>query len=88
MARYESFILRIWQSGGTGGAQWAGKVQKLPDGENLRFADPDALLDYLRTVLFPIAAPSQAPEPHSNVIHFGREGRNRADEQSRDSPEV
>ena len=74
MAQYESFILRIWQTGGAHGAQWAAKLQRLPDGENLRFTEPDALMDHLCIMLAPATTPTDPSGPPANVIRFSREG--------------
>ena len=47
MARYDAFVLRIWRSGAGDEAQWAGRVEHLPDGGSLRFSSLAALLAYL-----------------------------------------
>lgn len=47
MARYDAFVLRIWRSGAGDDAQWAGRVEHLPDGAALRFGSLPALLAYL-----------------------------------------
>jgi hypothetical protein len=47
MARYDAFVLRIWRSGSGDAAQWAGRVEHLPDGVTLRFSSLPALLAYL-----------------------------------------
>lgn len=51
MARYDAFVLRVWRSGAGDDAQWAGRVEHLPDGVTLRFGSLASLLDYLCTEL-------------------------------------
>ena len=87
MAQYESFILRIWQTNGTHGTQWAAKLQRLPDGENLRFTEVDTLIDHLCIVLAPATTPADPRMPPANVIRFSREGGCLAEEQRSDGPE-
>jgi hypothetical protein len=61
VARYQSFLLRVWRSSRTNGRQWSARLERLQDGERLQFANLDALLAHLRTLLDP-EAPS-GPDP-------------------------
>lgn len=48
IARYRSYLVRVWTSEGRNGPQWAGRVQSIQDEtQQRRFHDPDAMLDYL-----------------------------------------
>jgi hypothetical protein len=47
MARYDAFLLRIWQQGDARHAQVAVQLQHLPDGDTLRFGSLAALTAHL-----------------------------------------
>jgi hypothetical protein len=51
MARYDSFLLRIWRSTRQDGSQLAAHLQHLQSGESIRYADSESLLAYLSTLL-------------------------------------
>jgi len=61
MAQYQSFLLRVWCSSRPTGLQWSAQLEGLQDGGRLRFADLDALLTYLRTLLDPATPSSTGP---------------------------
>ena len=56
MARYDSFLLRIWHSVGDGGPQWAIRLENLQHGDQRHFTSLDALLAYLRTLAGPLVS--------------------------------
>jgi len=56
MARYDSFLLRIWRSGGERGPQWAIRLENVQHGDQTHFASLDALLAHLRAIAGPLAA--------------------------------
>ena len=48
IARYRSYLVRVWTSDGCDGPQWAGRVECMQDDtKQRRFHDPDAMLGYL-----------------------------------------
>jgi hypothetical protein len=51
MARYDSFLLRIWRSTRQDGSQLAAHLQHLQSGESIRYVDSESLLAYLSTLL-------------------------------------
>ncbi len=64
IARYRSYLVRVWTSAGRDGPQWAGRVQCIQDEtEQRRFHDPDAMLDYLRLAVREGEADGSEPGP-------------------------
>jgi hypothetical protein len=61
MARYDAFLLRIWRSGDGAEAQWAIRLQHLPDGQAARLDTLAGLAAYLQAVLTIEAAPDALP---------------------------
>jgi hypothetical protein len=53
MARYDSFLLRIWRSVGDGGTRWAIRLEHVQQGGQQRFTSLEALLAHLRTLADP-----------------------------------
>jgi hypothetical protein len=49
--QYDVYVLRLWRRDGPDGAQWAGRLEHLQDGEVLRFSAPEPLLAHLRRVV-------------------------------------
>jgi hypothetical protein len=73
IARYRSYLVRVWIGGAYDGPQWAGRVECLHgDPRPMRFNDMEAMLDYLRTELQrqggPMVGPTR-PEPSSERIN-------------------
>jgi hypothetical protein len=59
IARYRSYLVRVWTSAGCDGPQWAARVECIQDDtEQRRFHDPDAMLDYLRLAVQTVAGGS------------------------------
>lgn len=50
MAHYDSLLIRIWRSNAVDGRQWSIQVLHLQERVQHRFSDPEALIQYLRTV--------------------------------------
>jgi hypothetical protein len=46
--RYESYLLRLWQTTEGGHAVWHGSLEAVSDGHRYGFATPDALMAFLR----------------------------------------
>jgi hypothetical protein len=52
IARYRSYLVRVWISEAYDGPQWAGRVECIhSDPQPRRFNDMEAMLGYLRTEL-------------------------------------
>ena len=52
IARYRSYLVRVWISAGSDGPQWAGRVECVQgEQEHRRFNDLEALLSYLRSAM-------------------------------------
>jgi hypothetical protein len=58
MGRYDAFMLRIWRSTAVGGRQWTARLEHLPDGQRLRFTDPEALLAHLEAIMREVDHPA------------------------------
>ncbi len=69
MARYDSFLLRIWRSVGDGGPQWAIRLENLQHGDQRHFTSLEALLAYLRTIAGPLVS------NYVGVRHDGPSGK-------------
>ena len=48
--RYESYLLRLWESDRTGELIWRASLESTDAGERRGFADLDSLFTYLETV--------------------------------------
>jgi hypothetical protein len=48
--RYESYLLRLWESDEAGQLVWRASLESADTGERRGFADLDSLLAYLETV--------------------------------------
>ena len=59
VARYDSFLLRVWRSNRREGRQLAARIEHLQDGESVKCLGIDALLDHLRELLEAERAPSR-----------------------------
>jgi hypothetical protein len=53
MLRHEAYVLHIWRSRAVSGWQWAARLEHLPDGEQVRFTAPEALLAHLQALVQP-----------------------------------
>jgi hypothetical protein len=51
MPHHDVYTLHIYRSRAPSGWQWAARLEHLPGGESRRFTDPEALLEYLRSVV-------------------------------------
>lgn len=51
MPQQERYLLQIWRSRALSGWQWRARLDRLSDGERLRFTDPEALLQHVRALL-------------------------------------
>ena len=51
MPARDTYLLRIYRSRTVGGWQWRARLEHLTGGEHARFADPEALLAYLGTIV-------------------------------------
>lgn len=51
MPQRDTYMLQIWRGRALGGRQWVARLEQLPGGEQLRFADPRALLEHLRELV-------------------------------------
>jgi len=70
MARYDAFLLRIWQRGGEPHKKIAVQLRHLPDGDTVRFSNLASLLAHLNREL---CAEDQAPSaPDSGDPEAGR----------------
>jgi hypothetical protein len=65
MPQHERYLLQIWRSRALAGWQWTARVDRLSDGERLRFTDPEALLEHLQTLLRSEPREHQAEEKGS-----------------------
>jgi hypothetical protein len=65
MPAHEIYMLHIYSSRAIGGRQWVARLEHLPSGEQVRFTDPQALLDYLHTLIWggDHAAPLHTDDP-------------------------
>lgn len=81
MARYDSFVLRIWRSSGPQGPQWSARLEHVQQAGLLQFRSLEALLAHLRTVAGPLRAePSGQDDPGSPRPDEGAQtGNRRAD---------
>lgn len=61
MPHHQAYVLHIWHSRALGGRQWVARLDDLPDGQQVRFANRDALLRHLETVIF--------AEEHHDISH-------------------
>lgn len=48
MPQHETYVMQIWRSRSLAGWQWVARVERLSDGQRLRFTDPEALLAYVQ----------------------------------------
>jgi hypothetical protein len=64
MARYDSFIVRIWRSTANGKSQWTGRLDHLQKGISRDFTSLDALLEHLRQA----AAVDQVSPARTSVV--------------------
>jgi hypothetical protein len=69
VARYDWYILRVWRSGRRSGEQWAARLETMPEGESMRFNQPELLLDHLRVLIDGAGA-----APKRTTSEEGREG--------------
>ena len=53
MLRHDAYVLHIWRSRAVSGWQWAARLEHLPDGEQVRFTAPEALLAHLQALVQP-----------------------------------
>jgi hypothetical protein len=70
--RYEAFLLRVWRGTDRSDGQCALRLEHLPDGQSLRFSDPDLLLAHLRAIICSDAPSSclpRMPEKPPTVEH-------------------
>lgn len=51
MPQHDAYVLHIWQSRALGGRQWVARLDYLSDGQRLRFANRDALLQHMQTLI-------------------------------------
>ncbi len=51
MPAHDTYVLHVYRSRAVNGWQWSARVDDLRGRESARFADPEALLAYLETVL-------------------------------------
>lgn len=51
MPARDTYLLHIYRSRTVGGWQWCARLEHLMGGEHARFADPEALLAYLGTIV-------------------------------------
>jgi hypothetical protein len=51
MPQRERYLLQIWRSRALSGWQWAARLDRLSDGEQHRFTDPEALLNHLQSLV-------------------------------------
>jgi hypothetical protein len=56
VARYVSYLLRVWQISRDDGVQWSCRLEHLQDGGYTQFLDVEALLAHLRVALAPQAS--------------------------------
>jgi hypothetical protein len=64
MPARETYLLHIYRNRAVRGWQWAARLEHLPDGASVRFADPEALLAHLRQLMWTVegvAAPPNVP---------------------------
>ncbi len=64
MPAHDTYMLHVYRSRAVNGWQWSARVDDLRGRESARFADPEALLAYLGTVVRaggPGAPPTGAP---------------------------
>jgi hypothetical protein len=47
----ETYLLHLYRSRSVSGRQWAARLDRLTDGESLRFSDPEALLAHLQALV-------------------------------------
>ncbi len=69
MRRYESFLLRVWESDQAGELIWRASLESTDTGERRGFTDLDGLFAYLEKVcqtLPPDDAPG-LPQPSGNI---------------------
>jgi hypothetical protein len=52
MPMHDTYMLHLYRSRAVGGWQWSARVDHLVGGETRRFTDPEALLAYLRTLVW------------------------------------
>ena len=62
MARYDTFIVRVWRSVGVDGPQWSGRIEHVQQADTHQFGTVQALLDHLRTVAGPLPDAAIAPD--------------------------
>lgn len=63
MARYDTFIVRVWRSIGTDGPQWSARIEHVQRADSRQFGTVQALLDHLRAVAGPLPAQGGQAEP-------------------------
>jgi hypothetical protein len=51
MPQHDRYLLQIWRSRAVSGRQWVARMDRLSDGERLRFTDPEALLQHVRALI-------------------------------------
>jgi hypothetical protein len=61
MPQQERYLLQIWRSRALAGWQWRARLDRLSDGEQHRFTDPEALLQHVRAVM-QSEQPDQEPQ--------------------------
>ncbi len=51
MPMRETYLLHLYRSRSVSGTQWAARLDRLADGESLRFSDPETLLTHLQALV-------------------------------------
>jgi hypothetical protein len=64
MPQHERYLLQIWRSRALAGWQWSARLDRLSDGERLRFTDPEALLQHVRALV-------EAESPNNDIDRIG-----------------
>jgi len=67
--RYESFLLRVWESDQAGELIWRASLESTDTGERLGFADLSSLFAYLETVsqTLPLDDTKGPTKPSDNI---------------------
>lgn|GEM_PF-2166932 len=78
MARYDSFMLRVWRSSTESGEQWSGRIEHLQQGTRCDVSSPEELFEQLRQI---VAAPRSDPsqgDALSGPVHDERPSEEQA----------
>ena len=73
-ATYDAYMLRVWRSTVEGRCQWAGQLERLPDGSACSFRRPEDLLAHF-SMLFDDGTPRPQPRAEDAAALTPQESR-------------